>query len=594
MAQDDETLISLFTRRKKAKQASLVEEKTSKTETSKTSLNWEWVKKHWVYFSILAGLVFIVYVNTLDNGLTSDDKGLLLDKNNLTTFKYIFSDPLSFIWSLTHAPLYALFGINPTALRIPNILMHLGNTFLVFLILTRLANYRLGFITASLFAVHPVLTEGVTWISGGPYSWYSFFFLLSFLLYILRGKSRRIYYLSLVVFLIGLLTSNRVMQLFPILYVYEFVFGDLRKNFTKLIPYTVVSLVWGLFYFIQIGGRQESLQSQFYLEKGLDNPLIQIPFAIVNYLTLIFYPNKYTFYHSDLTITQTQLALYWVGLLIFIGIWAFTFFKNRFLFFWLSFFVISLLITLTPFRIAWIVAERYVYLGSIGIFVVVAYFLAKVISRKSTAVLGWVLVAVIVGGLGVRAIIRNGDWQDEKTLWLATVTSTPKSPKAHNNIGVIYMTEGKEFLQKRQTKEAVEKLSLAEKELVQAINLKQNYGDAYHNLGEVYTLAKQFDKAIPFFEQALKINPNLYLSHEFLASIYYEKGETDKTLDHLNQALKIKNNDPDIYINFAVVYRKLGKIDLAKQYLDAALKLDPGNQQAQQMWVQLQSGSTAP
>lgn len=598
MADDDETLISLFTRKKKAKPFAPTEEKTSKLESSKTSLNWEWAKKHWGYFASLVGLVLVVYLNTFDNGLTSDDKGLLLDKNNLTTFKYIFADPLSFIWSLVHAPFYALFGINPSVLRSLNILMHLGNVFLVFMILTKLANYRLGFITASLFAVHPVLTEGVTWISGGPYSWYSFFFLLSFLLYIKSASSRgptSTYWLSLTVFLVGLLTSNRVLQLFPIFYVYEFVFGSLRKNWSRLIPYTVVSLFWGLIYFIQIGGRQESLQSQFYLEKGTDNPLIQIPFAIVNYLMLIFYPDRYTFYHSDLTITPTQLALFWVGFLVFLGIWAHTFWKNRFLFFWLSFFVSSLLITLTPFRIAWIVAERYVYLGTIGLLVVVAYFLEKGWRRKGYIKIITVITFItIILGLGIRAIVRNSDWQDEKTLWTSTVKSTPKSPKAHNNLGVIYTSEGKEFFGKKQSKEGLEKLGLAERELVQAIALKANYGDAYQNLGEVYYLAKQLDKAQPLFEQALKINPNLYLSYEFLASIAFEKGETEKALEYLSQALKINKTDPDIYVNLAVIYRKLGQVEKAKEALLLALKLEPSNRQAQSMWRELQTGSSVP
>ncbi len=465
------------------------------------------IKKYLWVFPVLTVLVFSVYLNSLGNSLVSDDKGLLEEGANLAQLQYIFADPLSIIRSIFYALLYQIDGVNPPIFRLLNIFFHLGNTFLVFTIVSLLIKPRVGMITAALFAVHPLLTESVTWISGGPYSQYTFFFLLSFLLYILfrRNKLQRYYWLSLGTFLVGLLSSNRVLTLSLVFLVYEWAMGDVRVNWRRLLPYFSLSIFWGLAYLFQIGGRSTNLAEMTFSSGGTFNPFIQIPFAITSYLELIFYPLELTFYHSDLKLNGLRIAEKWLGLvLLLVGMWV-SFRLNRKLFFWLTFFVISLLITLTPFKISQIVAERYVYLGTIGILVVGSYFLDKLISIKETKVVGFLLVGLLVLGLGIRTIYRNTDWKDTDTLMLATVATTPESPRAQNNVGAYYYNLGD--------------LQKAEEHFKAAIANNPRFLDAYRNLVIMYSKNGEKEKAVQLINQGLQYSPHSPLLKNLLLSL---------------------------------------------------------------------------
>lgn len=575
---EDQTLISLVTPKSWFKKNRGTTKETIPDQPTTTFKYIPFVKKYWLYFLILTILVFGVYLNSLGNDLVSDDRGLLIDKDNLTKLSYIFADPLSFIHSVMFAIATAIFGINGAVLRFLNVLFHLGNTYLIFIILSLMASYRLGFFTAVLFSVHPLLSEAVTWISGGPYAQYTFFFLLAFLLYILSQNRKKLYFASLFVFLIGLLTSNRIMTLFPILILYEFCFGHLtgglKKNWKKLVPFVALSIFWGIVYMIQIGVRQNTLQTQYYLERGWDNPLIQIPFALANYFILFLYPQKLTFYHSDLTVSYAQIAIYWGIFLIYIGLLIFTFLKNRFLFFWLSFFLIGLAITLTPFRIAWIVAERYAYLSVLGLVVVVGYFLEKFFKVKKLKIIIVITFITIITALGLRTITRNTDWKNEKSLFLATTRTTPQSPKAHNNLGVIY-TDEKNF-------------DMAEKELLEAIKLKPNYGDAYYNYGYLKQLQNKLSASEKLYHQALELNPNLYAAYRNLGAIYFASGHTDLALENTQKAIGIQPKDSDLYTNLAIIYFKMENKTKAVDAATQALKVNPNDKKAQAIYQQLQ------
>lgn len=592
---DDQTIISLITPKswfKKTPSAKQEKETTAVQPQTNFQLI-PFVKKYWFYLLILTLLVFGVYLNSLGNGLVSDDKGFLLEGKRVGTWSFIFSDRSQLLRFLLYGFLYHLGGgsINATLFRLTNILFHLGNTYLIFILVYLLASKNLiknslflAFFTSAIFAVHPLVLEAITWVSGGGYAQYAFFFLLSFYFYIKASqkegklswgwKNNSSYYLSLLIFLLALFSTTRVAPLSFIFVVYEFCFGNLKKNWPRLVPFFLVSFLFGISSFLQIGSRQNSLQTQFYLEKGIDNPLIQIPFALANYFILFFWPQKLTFYHSDLVVTYTQLVIYWFMLLIYLGLLVYTFLKNKFLFFWLSFFLIGLAITLTPFRIAWIVAERYAYLSTIGVIVVVSYFLLKLINKKSTLWLGWGLFCLLVILLGIRTIVRNNDWKNEKSLFLSVERTTPQSPKAHNNLGVIY-TDEKNY-------------DLAEKELVTSIKLKPNYGDAYYNYGYLKQLQGKLADSEKLYKKALELNPNLYQAYRNLGAIYFMAGKTDLALENTQKALQIQPKDADLYTNLAIIYYKKGDKQKALEASVAALKVNPQDSKAQAIFKELQ------
>ncbi|MFH1561631.1 MAG: tetratricopeptide repeat protein, partial [Patescibacteria group bacterium] len=251
-----------------------------------------------------------------------------------------------------------------------------------------------------------------------------------------------------------------------------------------------------------------------------------------------------------------------------------TFKKNREMFFWLSVFIISLLPTLTPLGISWIVAERYVYLGSIGVFVAVAIVIDRLNRIKNIRNLPLILFfAIIVPLLTIRTIVRNRDWKNQDNLWLAAAKTSPSSSQNHNNLGDLYG-------RREEFDKAIEEFKIA-------IELLPNYADAYHNLANIYWQTKQLDLAVESYQKAVEINPRLWQSYQNLAAIAYQQKDLPLTEKYLKQAVEANPSNPSLHYNLALVLREQNKLDEAKKEFQATINLDPNNQELKQQHQQL-------
>lgn len=454
------------------------------------------IKENRNIFWFLAGLVLLVYFNTLGHNFVSDDLSMISDPL-ISKIEYFLRPPYFNIGVRSVLIFFTnqFFGLNPFFFRLPNIMAHFGSAFLIFVIIRKLSNQTVATISSILFAVHPIFIEGVTWISGGGYSLSTFFILASLLFYFSEKK-----YKSLALFYLALLSSEKTIILPLILFVYEVALGNLKNNWKKLVPFFALCFTWAIFLFSRIGTRIDSLQTFSGNAQTQLNPFLQIPIAITSYLQLIFWPDGLTLYHSEMFFSQTEFILRLGILLLFLASVVYSYFKNRQIFFWLSFFLISLLPTLTPLGISWIVAERYVYLGTIGIIVT----LALIFEKNKYVWYGLTIIALI---LGLRTISRNADWQSHDTLWLATARVSPSSSQNHNNLGDYYGRHG-------DLKRAAEEFEIATK-------LNPQYADAFHNLGNAYRDMENLDLAIENYQKALSFNPNLWQSYLNIGAIYY-------------------------------------------------------------------------
>ena len=494
-------------------------------------LGLDWFKQNQKTLLFLAFLVFVVYLNSLGNDFVADDVPAILENENLGNFSNIYSQPLNFLRPLFYFIVYKTTGLNPVFYRLINITFHLGTAFALYGLIALITTPLLAILTASIFAVHPILTESITWISGGGHAQYSFFFILSFFLYILfsQQKKQKLLLASLTTFILALISSEKAVVLPALLTLFVFSFNNRKKpsesagkDWKQLIPFWIIGAAFGLIYISGLGQRVIELQTQFYQEPTTHNPLIQIPIAITSYLKLIFWPKNLTLYHSEMSFTNAQYFLHLTVFIIFLSFIIYGYKKNRHVFFWLCFFLISLLPTLTPFGVSWIVAERYVYLGSIGIFVVVAIALQKIGQLFKQPNASYAILTILLLLLGARTVLRNQNWQNQDTLWLAAAKTSPSSPQNHNNLGDLYGRRG-EF------KKSIE-------EFKKAIELKPGYADAYHNLGNTYQQMGMLGEAIENFEKAIEFNPNLWQSYQNLAAIYFEKEDWQKAEEYLQKA----------------------------------------------------------
>lgn len=524
-----------------------------------------WIREYRWYLLVLGFLVFASYANSLSNGFVADDRGIVL---HIGSFETIADNPNTFLRTFLYFVTYNITGLSPLFLRLPGIFFHLGVVWLTFYFLSRTTNLMLALFAGALFAVHPILVESVSWISGGVYVQYSFFFLLSFVLYVFGKNDKKRYIFSLVFFVLMLVTSEKSMALALVFLLYEFCFEGLRANWKKTLPYLSFSAVSFLFNFAQIGQRRVYFTSDAPADQIIMNPLAQIPIAITSYLELIFWPNKLTLYHTEMIFTQVEFVIRAVIFALFLVLMVYCFRKNRMLFFWFAFLFVYLSLTLTPLGITWIVAERYVYLGALGIFIPVAWVFAKAMEYKrlKTAVIA--VFVVIIVGLSIRTMTRNVDWYNEDNLWLAAARTSPSSSQNHNNLGDYYGRH-KDF-------------ESAEREFKIAIELKPNYADAYHNLGNLYRETGRLDEAIVQYEKALSFNPRLWQSYQNISIIYYEQEKFEKAKEYIGKGVAIDAKNPNLVLIQGLIYVKTNEKDKARELLLQILQIDPTNQLAKQ------------
>lgn len=538
-----------------------------------------WIKKNWIYIAVLWVLVAIVYFNSIHNELVSDDIVAIKDSEKLlATPGYFLQMPRFMARTFLYFISYQLNGISPMAYRLVNILFHLGVVTLVYAIVPYFSKKKyLPFIVASFTAVHPLMVESVTWISGGIYAQSAFFLLLSFLFYI---KNRNEYKVSRIVWSvifygIALSTSEKIIVYPAILFLYEYCFFSVKKNWKTIIPFLALSILWLFFLIPEVGPRLEFFKESRGAGLEFYNPFLQIPNAVGGYIHLLIWPDILSIYHYDLLLSFGNIIINSILFIVFTAGLIYSFKKNKLLFFWMAFFVISLGITLNPFGLSWLVAERYAYLGMIGLYFIVGYFLSVLFEKKRYKETGFIIYGIIILLLSIRTILRNADWKNTETLWTATAKASPNYVASQNNLANIYVLNGE--------------YEKAVKAYHTAIKLNPRYSYSYYNLGYTLRMLKRHNEAIPVLEAAIKLNPNYWQSYEQLGGVYFELGKFGESELYIRRALQLQPNVSMLWAQLGTLEEKKGNTTEAIEDYKKALMIDPKNSVAYKSLQELTS-----
>jgi hypothetical protein len=229
---------------------------------------------------IIVVFAFGVYFNALYNGFVYDDELQVLENPWIKDVRHLPDIFSKSVWSFYYVnaanyyrPLmhviymlnYYVFGLTPWGFHLVNILFHVANTVLIFIIGKRLlvksiptvmdrdlAFFSIPFLSAILFATHPIHTEAVVWIGGITDLSFTFFVLLSFYFFI-KSESvigNRQYVFSIFSFFIALLCKEPAVMLIVIFMAYDFVFWKEKNNLSSRIKMYIPFLVIVGVYFI--------------------------------------------------------------------------------------------------------------------------------------------------------------------------------------------------------------------------------------------------------------------------------------------------------------------------------------------------------
>ena len=127
------------------------------------------------------------------------------------------------------------------------------------------------------------------------------------------------------------------------------------------------------------------------------------------------------------------------------------------------------------------------------------------------------------------------------------------------------------------------KISLAEKILLNALNIKPNDQSVLVNLGSTYRVLIEFDKSEKFLKKALSINPKNIHALVNYANLKRDTNNYDESIELYEKAYELNNKIPTLIINLAGIYQIVGKFELSKKYLEIFLKENPKNALAHKM-----------
>ncbi|MBI5749435.1 MAG: tetratricopeptide repeat protein [Nitrospinae bacterium] len=518
---------------------------------------------------ILLVITLLVWGNTLSNGFAYDDTVTIANNQFIREWgnipKLLSKDYFNLSGELTYRPLvtltyfldYSLWGMKPSKYHLTNLIIHASNViFLYLFIILLLGNVKIAFLSALLFDVHPVQAEAVNAISFREDLLTVFFLLPSFILFIRlfvdfkSGYIRRLFYsVSLSLYALALFSKEMAITypLFLIGYIYSFHSEKVRERigyFISLIGgYVIVTLIYLLIYLGPLGN---SNSREFpYTIPDLPIRLLTLPMVIVRYFLLFIFPyNLNADYIPDFNSSLIEPSLI-ISLIIISGIGAAAILlsrKDRRAIYGMFWFFISLMPVMNIVPIAYVIAERYLYLPLIGLSFFTSIFLITTYNGMPGYIKigGLSALGIIVILLSIRSVYRNIDWKDDMILWSKTIITSPNSFMAHNNLGIAYANHGN--------------LNEAIKEYKTAIRLKPDYLNGYNNLGIAYASHGNLNEAVKEYKTAIRLKPDDPLPYYNLGNAYGKQGRWQEAIEAYKTSLSLKPDSADTHYKLGLVY----------------------------------------
>jgi Flp pilus assembly protein TadD len=575
----------------------------------------QWCRCHPIAAYILASILWttVLYAHAATAGFASyDDAPQIVQNPSLSSLaaslKY-FQSPVSFASDLHgsgasfYRPLFwlslaideRLWGLNPIAFHLTNVLLHWLTGFFLFLLLRRLHISSVSSaLTSLLWICLPINSEAVAWISGRPYCLVTCFLLLGTLLadlYLCRPAVRYLigYCLAascallsheegvlIVAFTLLVVLAKRQGKSKPAMVLYAVsVFAALL--YLRLrhavgatgVPGKGAMTSFGLFFWKYLAWMV--LPIHMSIERSTDTPPSGWSgHALAAWIFVALACAALIFAHREISRSLIGLALMGIGLLPFCGI----------VFIYQG------------------MAERYAYLASAGLALMVVVIGVESQVTLRPVVLG--LIAVWTVWSVYRLETRISDWSDAARLYGHSLQATPRSAKLHYDLGAVF-EESKDFAQ-------------ANREYNQAVSLEPHYepalaglGNVDLNLGRAREASEMFEKALQVkpddakaltnygtaleslgkiddakaqYQRAISLAPDDDSAYCDLGVLLFRTGDTEAAVWQFDRAAKIDPSDPTPLLNLAVIYQKGGRPDLAVRLYERVLQLSPGDPDA--------------
>ena len=573
-------------------------------------------RRAFLFALVVTAVTIFVYRPAWNGGFLWDDDVYITNNELLTA-----PDGLRRIWFSLDSPSqyfplvyttfrveHALWGLNPTGYHWVNLVLHISNALLVWLVLTRL-KVPGAWLAGAIFALHPVQVESVAWITERKNVLMGFFFLLTLLSWVAfvdaKTKRRWLFYgLALILYLFALSAKTTACTLPAALFLILWLQGKpiTWNRIIQIIPFLVLGIAMGVLAMWWERYHQGTSRAVFTFLSPIERVLVASR-AVWFYLSKLIWPSNLTFIYPRWDIAPTHLLNYaWLlaGVIMCAAIYFLRRYVGRSVEVSVAFFIATLspvlgFIMLYTFRYTF-VADHYQYLACMGPIALACgglVNLADTFKNSRTLILSAALcVVAVLATLTWRQAEMYGNIE---TLWRTTLARNPSCWMAHNNLGIVLFGKGQldeaiahyrttlemqpnfwdadynlgsALLGKGQVDEAIFYCD-------KAVTMQPNDPDAQVALANALLQKRRIDDAIIHYQKAVTIRPDYFLARYGLGHALLENGKLDAAIEHSRAALLIQPNDADCHTVLAIALDEKGQSAEAIQHYEKALEIFP-------------------
>ena len=329
--------------------------------------------------------------------------------------------------------IYTLCGYNPLVFHLASLLLHAGCVCFVYIIIRCILAQTsrepkenasgIAFVTALLFAVHPMNVESVAWVSASKIVVYAFFYLSAIYTWLLYLSKKKVLYYILTLLLFAFSFGGKEQAVsFPVwLLALCWLLGyslKERRLWIRIVPFFLLAVVFGVITLLS-----QAANGGGALSDAPSYPLWQRmvlgSYSLLEYLVKFTIPcNLLYIYPFPMVVGEplpSWMLLYPVLIFIItVALWKYILKKPvaaGLLFFLIH---IALVLHIIPLSRFAVIADRYIYLACIGLSFIIAYYGVRFVStRKGPAqqtVIGCFVLITL--SLGVYSNLRCQDWKD--------------------------------------------------------------------------------------------------------------------------------------------------------------------------------------
>ena len=485
-----------------------------------------------------------------------------------------FTDTHASLWvpltTLSFMADVSIFGMNPQAMHLENMLWHAATTALLFLALRRLTG-RLwpSALVAALFGLHPVNVESVAWIVERKNVLCGFFFMLALWAWGGWARHRRAgaWWGALAAFAAALL-AKPVAVTFPcVLFLLDAWplrrWGQLPwgRLLLEKLPFFALSAATS---FLATRATQlhhtvvsfESLPLAVRISNGLC--------SYGAYLRDLVWPEKLAVIYPHPGVVQWAPALAILGgMLVLTGLAIWQWRRRPYLLIGWLIFIGMLMPNLGLVQVGWQArADRFLYFAEIGIFIALVWLADSLL--PSSRQLRVALAFVPLGALSVATFSQVSKWEDSITLFQHTIAVTKDNPMAVEHLADSFMRSGNPAMA-AQTLEA----------------LLAHYPDNAENwssLGVAHIHSGQVKLAARDYQNAVALDAQDPIAHYNLAVALVASGENAPAETAFRETLALRAEMPQALLQYGLLLEKLGRLDEAIEKVSEAHRLEPASE----------------